>query len=283
MERLHALPVASNADVYQCRTCGTRRICHIRWQTRCHICLDERSTGSALLAGERLLARVPHEPDLAEQVRQFAGLTPEDTIPVRVAAEFQAALALSVELDRCSPDGWSDVTSDVHGLPWYGERTAPSSHGRWGIHRQCGSWQRLRERSCPQCPPEPGDRSFAALRETPYLLYLVRHRGLLKFGVGGARRVRQHLLAGAELVQVLEARHADVIAAEAALKRQKKEAAVPLRKWHTWRMPESFLAGTEVVRVGTQIKLAEVLPGGRDVTALFATGEFRSGIKGERQ
>ena len=88
---------------------------------------------------------------------------------------------------------------------------------------------------------------------------------------------------GIELVQVLEARHADVIAAEAALKRQKKEAAVPLRKWHTWRMPESFLAGTEVVRGGTQIKLAEVLPGGRDVTALFATGEFRSGIKGERQ
>ncbi len=115
-----------------------------------------------------------------------------------------------------------------------------------------------------------GNRSFAALRDTSYLLYLVRHRGLLKFGVGGARRVRQHLLAGAELVEVVEGRHADVIAAEATLRRQKRAAAVPLRIWRTWRMPSSFGAGTEVVRADAQIRLADVLTVGRDVTDRFA-------------
>ncbi|MCW3817867.1 hypothetical protein ONA91_25795 [Micromonospora sp. DR5-3] len=93
---------------------------------------------------------------------------------------------------------------------------------------------------------------------------------MLKFGVGGARRVRQHLLAGAEVVEVVEGRHADVIAAEAILKRQKREAAVPLGIWRTWRMPASFGAGTEVVRADVRIRLADVLTAGRDVTDRFA-------------
>jgi hypothetical protein len=85
-----------------------------------------------------------------------------------------------------------------------------------------------------------------------------------------AWRLREHLLAGAELVEVVEGRHADVIAAEAILKRQKRDAAVPLRIWRRWRMPASFGAGTEVVRAGVQIRLADVLPDGRDVTDRFA-------------
>ncbi|MEV0005379.1 hypothetical protein AB0H28_24255 [Micromonospora sp. NPDC050980] len=283
MERLHVLPEDSAADLYRCRTCGAHRVCHTRWRTRCHICLDDRSTGYALAAGERVLARVPHEPALGDQVRRFAGLTPADAVPVRAAAEFQAAIAFGTELDRRRRDGWNDVTGDVHGLPWCGERTGPSSHGTWGVHDRCGAWQRLRERSCPQCPPEPGDRSFAALRDTTHLLYLVRHRGLLKFGVGGARRVRQHLLAGAELVEVVEGRHADVIAAEATLKRQKREAAMPLRAWRTWRMPASFGRGTEVVRAGVRIRLADVLTDGRDVTATFTTTAWRTGSAPSRR
>ncbi|MGN9893393.1 hypothetical protein [Micromonospora sp. L31] len=270
MEPLELLQVDSGADIHRCRNCGIHRVCHMGWRTRCHVCLDERSSGLALAAGERLLSRLPHAPALADQVRRFAGVTATDAIPVRAAAEFQAAVALGEELDRHRRDGWTDLAGDVHGLPWYGERQGTPSHGTWGVHVRCGSWQPPRSGSCTQCPPEADDRSFAALQDTAYLLYLVRHRGLLKFGVGGARRVREHLLAGAELVEVVEGRHADVIAAEAILKRQKREAAVPLRKWRTWRMPASFGAGTEVVRVGLQIRLADVLPEGRDVTDRFA-------------
>ena len=42
--------------------------------------LDERSAGHALASGERLLARPLHEPDLADQVRRFAGLTSMDVV-----------------------------------------------------------------------------------------------------------------------------------------------------------------------------------------------------------
>ncbi|MDH6464316.1 hypothetical protein M2302_004514 [Micromonospora sp. A200] len=268
MEPLDYLPAHSGINIHQCRYCGSHRVCRSGWRTRCHVCLDERSSGLALASGEQLLSRLTHEPALADQVRRFAGLTDTAAVPVRAAAEFQAAVALGEELDRRGRDGWTDLVGDVHGLPWYGEKRGISSHGTWGIHIRCGSWQRLGD-ACTECPPEQGDRSFAALRDTSYLLYLVRHRGLLKFGVGGARRVRQHLLAGAELVEVAEGRHADVIAAEAILKRQKRDAAVPLRVWRTWRMPASFGAGTEVVRAGVRIRLADVLPDGRDVTGRF--------------
>ncbi|MEU8377396.1 hypothetical protein AB0C22_30395 [Micromonospora sp. NPDC048894] len=268
MQPLGLLP-GGGVDVYQCRSCGSLRVCRTGWRTRCHICLDERSAGLSLAAGNRLLARLPDEPGLADQVRHFAGLADTDTIPTRAAAEFQAAIALGEELDRHRRDGWIDLAGDVHGLPWYGERQAPYSHGIWGLHLRCDSWQRLRDRTCAQCPPEPDDRTFAALRDTPYLLYLVRHRGLLKFGVGGASRVRQHLRAGAQLVEVVEGRHADVIEAEAVLKRQKRAAGESLRWWRTRRMPESFGAGTEVVRNGVRIRLGDYLRDGIDVTSRF--------------
>ncbi|MEV4467386.1 hypothetical protein AB0J51_27640 [Micromonospora echinofusca] len=235
------------------------------------MCLDERSSGIALTTGQAVLSRLIEEPALAQQVRQFADLAADEAISVRVAAEFQAAVTLGDDLDRLRRDGWTDLVGDVHGLPWHGLRRLPSSHGTWGVHVRCGSWQRLasRGRSCAVCPSESTDRSFAALRDTPYLLYLVRHRGLLKFGVGGAPRVREHLRAGAELVEVVEGRHADVIAAEAILKRRKQEAGVPLRLWRTWRMSATFGRGTEVVRTGVRIRLADVLPGGLDAMDRF--------------
>ncbi|MFE7869983.1 hypothetical protein ACFUYE_06500 [Micromonospora humida] len=270
MQPLGLLPDRS-VDLYRCQTCGSLRVCRTGWRTRCHLCLDERSAGPSLAAGACLLTRLPDEPALAERVCRFAGLADTDTIPTRAAAEFQAAIALGEELDRYRRDGWTDLAGDVHGLPWYGARQAPFSHGTWGLHLRCGSWQRLRDRTCAQCPPEPEDRTFAALRDTPYLLYLVRHRGLLKFGVGGASRVRQHLRAGAQLVEVVEGRHADVIEAEAVLKRQKRAAGEPLRWWRTRRMPESFGAGTEVVRNGVRISLADYLRDGIDVTSRFTS------------
>ncbi|MEV4118886.1 hypothetical protein [Micromonospora sp. NPDC049645] len=204
-------------------------------------------------------------------MRQFADVATDDAVPSRVAAEFRAAIALGNDLDRRRGDDWTDLVGDVHGLPWYGQREQSMSHGTWGVHVRCGSWQRLTGpgKGCVACPPAAGDRSFLALRDTPYLLYLVKHRGLLKFGVGGTSRVREHLRAGAELLEVVEGRHADVIAAEAILKRRKREAGQPLRKWRTQRMPTSFGRGTEVVRTRVRIRLTDVLPDGIDVTDRF--------------
>ncbi|MGV9213982.1 hypothetical protein ACTFTM_19170 [Micromonospora sp. RB23] len=271
MEPLNILPAASGVDVHRCLRCGNHRICRGRWRTRCHICLDERSLGLAISVGQGLLSRLPDEPELAHKLRQFAGLATVDVVTPRIAAEFQAAVALAADLDRRSRVGWTDVSGDVYGLPWYGRREQYTSHGTWGVHIRCGSWHRLTDHRsrCRVCPPEAGDRTFIALRDTPYLLYLVRHRGLLKFGVGGVPRVREHLRAGAELVEVLEARHADVIDAEVILKRRKREAAVPLRVWRKWRMPSSFGKGTEVVYAAARIRLADVLPNGVDVRDRF--------------
>ncbi|WFE65944.1 hypothetical protein [Micromonospora sp. WMMD714] len=268
MQPLGLLPGGS-VDLYRCRTCASLRVCRTNWRTRCHLCLDERSAGLSLAAGARLLSRLSDEPELVDQVRRFAGLADADTIPTRAAAEFQSALALGAELDRRRRDGWAELVGDVHGLPWYGERQASFSHGTWGLHLRCDSWQRLRDRSCPRCPPEPEDRTFAALRDTPYLLYLVRHGGLQKFGVGGVDRVRQHLRAGAQVVEVVEGRHADVIEAEADLKREKRAAGESLSWWRTRRMPQTFGAGTEVVRAGVRIRLADYLRDGNDVTSRF--------------
>ncbi|MEU1884638.1 hypothetical protein [Micromonospora sp. WMMD987] len=273
MQPLNRLP-DSGVDLYRCRVCGSLRVCRTGWRTRCHICLDERSAGTGLAAGARLLSRLSDEPGLADQVRRFAGLAVTDTIPTRAAAEFQAVIALDAELDRRRRDGWVDLAGDVHGLPWYGERQESFSHGTWGRHLRCDSWQRLRDRSCARCPPEHEDRTFAALRDTPYLLYLVRHRGVQKFGVGGVDRVRQHLRAGAQVVEVVEGRHADVIEAEADLKREKRAAGESLSWWRTRRMPPTFGAGTEVVRAGVRIRLADHLRDGSDVTSRFTgTGE----------
>ncbi|WP_157740224.1 hypothetical protein [Micromonospora auratinigra] len=271
LEPLDLLPADSGLVIYRCRRCGDRRVCRAGWRTRCHVCLDGRSAGSALDAGAALLARMPQEADLAAGVRQFAGLAADAPVPVRTAAEFSAAVALGEDLDRYARDGWSVVAGDVHGLPWFGRRLQPTSHGTWAIHDTCGTLQKATtaQAVCRSCQPEPGSRSFLLLQDTPYLLYLVRHRGLQKFGVGGERRVRTHLGAGATVLQVLEARHADVITAEAILKRQKQMEAVPLRFWRTRRMPASFGVGTEVVRASVPINLSVVLPNGVDVTHRF--------------
>ena len=54
---------------------------------------------------------------------------------------------------------------------------------------------------CRVCPPEPDSRSNRARKDDPHLLYLVRYRGLKKFGRGYEGRVKAHQNAGAEVVQ----------------------------------------------------------------------------------
>ncbi|MGC4768901.1 hypothetical protein ACLQ25_07945 [Micromonospora sp. DT44] len=88
MEPLAVLPPGSGVDLHRCRQCGNHRVCRRGWRTRCHICLDERSAGFAVSAGQELLSRLPEEPELAHKLRQFAGLTTTDAVPPRVAAEY---------------------------------------------------------------------------------------------------------------------------------------------------------------------------------------------------
>jgi hypothetical protein len=165
------------------------------------------------------------------------------------------------------------LAGDVHGLPWLGERDAPSSHGTWGYHDNCMTLQKLTLGSldCVICGPRPGSRRYDVHRDDPYLLYLVRHRRLQKFGVGDECRVRAHIAGGAEVVQVLEARHADVVEAEMVLKRQKRAAAKRIWGWQLKRASTTFGVGTEVVPMRVPIDLMEVLSHGKDVTDRFAS------------
>ena len=136
-----------------------------------YICLDERSAGLSLAAGARLLTRSPDETGLADQVRRFAGLADTDTIPTRAAAEFQAAIALGAELDRHRRDGWADLAGDVHGLPWYGERQAPFSHGTWGLHLAATRGNGSATAGVPSAHPSPmtGPSPRSATRRTCYI------------------------------------------------------------------------------------------------------------------
>jgi hypothetical protein len=87
----------------------------------------------------------------------------------------------------------------------------------------------------------------------------------VKFGRGYHGRVRHHLRLGATPVQVLTARHAEVHAAELALKR--RHVADVLRG--VTGVPESFGAGTEVLPFGLAPDLAAYLGQGEDVTQRF--------------
>ena len=99
-----------------------------------------------------------------------------------------------------------------------------------------------------------------------YLLYLVRTSRWQKFGVGGDRRVREHQLRGAEVVQVLCAPFAQVVLAESILKQVHGHATIGRVKRG---MIASFGQGTEVVHRRITIGLTQVLPDSEDITSSF--------------
>jgi hypothetical protein len=156
----------------------------------------------------------------------------------------------------------------VYGLPWAGRKTAASSHGTWARHQACGTIAKLHPGAvdCAACGPAAGSRTHLARRDDPYLLYLVVHRRWQKFGIGDQRRVRAHQRGGAEVIQVLRAPFAQVVLAEAALKRQHRtQIAGQVKRG----MISSFGQVTEVTRRKTLIRLTDVLPNGEDVTQWF--------------
>jgi hypothetical protein len=269
MEPVEELSAAGNIVIYRCRTCGFERTCRPGWRTRCHVCLDERAADvPAFDLGQDMLKYLRDDEDALREIRQFLGMRRRAPIPVRGAGEFRSAISLDGELDRFRRSGWTVLAGDVHGLPWYGQRYGPPSHGTWGYHDECGTLQKMAQGAldCVTCGPQPGSRTHLARQDDPYLLYLVRFGRVQKFGVGDYRRVREHQRFGAEVVQVLTSRHADVVKAELALKRQHRDRAI-LRGRQ--RMPISFGTGTEVIPRRIPVDLSQVLPHGDDVTHRF--------------
>jgi hypothetical protein len=203
----------------------------------------------------------------SDEVREFAGLDVRQQVSRRDVHEYHAASHLLEVIDARARPGWTVLATDVWGLPWLAGR--PISHGTWGAHDACGTVQKLKTGrvECRVCPPEPDSRSNRARRDDPYLLYLVRYGRLLKFGRGYAGRVKAHLSAGAEVVQVIRARHEDVVTAELGLRARHRSKIRTRRRG----MATSFGTGTEVVPASTRIDLTEWLHGD-DVTHQFDPG-----------
>ena len=165
--------------------------------------------------------------------------------------------------------GWSVLATDIHGLPWAGQRLQFHSHGTWLRHGECGTITKLGPgvMDCPACGPAPGSRTHLARHDEPYLLYLVIHGRWQKFGVGDRRRVRTHLRGGAHVAQVLQAPFQQVVLAERALKqRYRQEITGRVKRG----MIDSFGQATEVTHRREPINLRNVLPDGEDITGSFS-------------
>jgi hypothetical protein len=229
------------------------------------VCRDDRTSDEWFIPG--WLDDVLADPGWSDDVREFAGLGAGQPISGRVADEYFFAGYLLEFLDSRSRPGWTVLATDVWGMPWLAGRSI--SHGTWGAHDACGAVQKLKAGrvECRVCPPEPDSRSNRARRDDPHLLYLVRYRGLKKFGRGYEGRVKEHLGAGAVVVQVIRARHEDVAKAESRLRVRHRAKFRSRRRG----MLESFGTGTEVVPASTRIDLTEWLDG-EDVTHLFDRG-----------
>lgn len=236
MELIEDRPNQARIKIYRCRRCTTTRAFRSGWKPRCPVCLDRRTRG---LGSRRL-------------------------------AERRARAIVRARAEEYEWPGWTLLAGDYWGMPWNYSREAGEpviSHGFWGRHDACGMVAKLDKVrvECLFCPAEPGSRTHHARRDDPHLLYLVSSGKLLKFGHGNARRIRTHLLEGATVVLALQARHAEVVAAERRLKQQFREQLVPKGT----RLQHSFGEGTEVVLAGTPVDLVAVLPGGREVTDRF--------------
>ena len=267
MEVVADRPNGARIVILRCRWCGTERAGRVGKPSRCMVCLDARSAPRlpVLRMGRRLRRRMWWNSELDAEVRTFLRLGPDDPVSAHGVAEYVSATALVRVLEAYERPDWTVVAGDVHGLPWHGEKTGTHSFGTWGRHEPCGRIQLLAKgrTECDECPTDPDSRTHRARADDPYLLYLVRFGGVQKFGRGYPDRVRSHLRAGATPVRVLTARHAEVVAAELALKREFGRVS------DVTGLPSTFGAGTEVVPADVVVDLSAVLPHGEDVVHRF--------------
>ncbi len=262
-------PNGAHIMIYQCRACGTPRSCRPGWRTRCHICLDERSNGPIVTAASNTgVIRLSQYAHVADQIKAILAGTSDDEIRARSIVELNSALTLASVIRQAERPGWSVLATDIHGLPWTGERVKAQSHGTWGRHNLCGTVAKITHGAmdCPACGPAPGSRTHLARQDDPYLLYLVVHRKWQKFGVGDRRRILTHIRGGAHVVQVLKAPFQQVILAELALKKRHRNEIVGQVRHG---MIDSFGQATEVMHRRHPIDLIDVLPGGDDITDSF--------------
>lgn len=275
LELVEDRPDGQFIQILECRRCGSARACRPGWTTRCHICMDERTSAEHIDAWLELYQTIGSDSDLTSnevesEVREYAGLSAKEPITDRDRAEYAVALLVEEEIELRERTGWTLLATDLYGLPWWFDLEPKGSYGTWARHDVCGKVQKLNpgrgRTECRHCPPDPQSRTHRARAGDRHLLYLVRLGRLQKFGHGDEARVRAHVRAGAEVVQVLEATHAEVVAAELLLKRRHNRR---LRAGRHSRLPSSFGAGTEVLPASIPIDLTTVLSGA-DVAFRFA-------------
>jgi hypothetical protein len=206
-------PTGAFIDLWQCPHCKTVRACRPGWLTRCPVCLDER-----IVLTDEECAQVGKMLNDDRSFKRWVGevfevatrqITVEQTVmieSVRMLMEHEEAFART---------GWTVLATDVTGMPWPEVFAPGQSHGTWAEHDACGTVQNLTPArpECRVCPPEPGSRTHRAKADRPRCLYLVRNLDLLKFGHGDGNRILAHRRGGCEVVQVLRAPHAQVVAA----------------------------------------------------------------------
>lgn len=267
LEIVEDRPDGQFIQILRCRRCGSTRACRPGWTTRCHVCVDARTSLQWIDGWLDLYRTIGPDSDLSTaevevEVRAFAGTRAGEALTDLNRAEYVLDLLQTEEVQRRARTGWTLLASDLYGLPWYDDPEPRASHGTWARHDACGKVQKLNSgrgrTECAHCPPDAASRTHRARATDPHLLYLVRHGSLQKYGHGDEARVRTHLRGGAEVVQVLEASHAEVVAAELTLKRTH---ARRLRLPRGHQLPISFGAGTEVLPTSIVVDLADVLAG----------------------
>jgi hypothetical protein len=263
MQVVYDRPDDCPIQLRRCAWCGTERSCRPGWHTRCHVCLDQCTSAEHF---DQDIAEILADPLSCATVRDFAHLSEDEPVTPRAVHETTSGYLLLDAIDTRARPQWTILATDLWGFPWRHDGTRSHSHGTWATHDPCGTAHKLTAGrvECRRCPPEPGSRTHRARRADPHLLYLVRYRGLIKFGHGDERRVKAHLRAGAEAVQVLRARHDEVINAELRL-RAHHHAHITMGRTG---MPTTFGMGTEVLPATTPIDLTDVLTGD-DLTHLF--------------
>lgn len=183
MQVIEDQPGGQRIQILQCTWCGDERACRPGWRTRCHLCLDDR-TSPIHIEDIELVREAMVEQGHLDDLRSYRGLDSGEDIDDWTLHEAISYDLVDGTLVSYARPGWTVLATDIHGLPWdWREASTRLSHGTWGRHDACGSIQKMeRGRSeCPICPPEDGSRTFRAKKDDPHLLYLgdedpYRHR-----------------------------------------------------------------------------------------------------------
>jgi hypothetical protein len=131
MEVVHDRPDGCPIQILRCTWCGFERACRPGWLTRCHVCLDDRTSDEWFNPAE--LDDVLADQAWSDDVREFARLGARQQVSLRDVHEYHAASKLLEVIDARARPHWTVLATDVWGLPWV-EWARPISHGTWAVH-----------------------------------------------------------------------------------------------------------------------------------------------------